>query len=252
MESIFTLEYRLQLRAGLLERAKADARITGAAVTGSASAGLEDRWSDIDLAFGVANTAAVPSVLADWTTVMYDRHHAVHHMDLVSGAWTYRVFFLPNTLQVDLAFVDESDFRGIGPAFKLVHGKANESLPVQPGAVESLIGWGWLYALHARSCVARGKLWQAEYMISGVRDQALALACFRHGLSAVHGRGIDQLPPQVASKFESALVRSMEASELARAFRSAVDGLLSEIELADATLFRRLQAPMRALLDNPS
>ena len=34
-------------------------------------------------------------------------------------------------------------------------------------------------------------------MISGVRDQVLALACLRHGEAAVQGRGIDRLPPGV-------------------------------------------------------
>jgi hypothetical protein len=32
---------------------------------------------------------------------------------------------------------------------------------------------GWLYALHARSSIARGRVWQAEYMISWV-DAGLA------------------------------------------------------------------------------
>ena len=36
---------------------------------------------------------------------MYDEHFALHHVDVVSGAWVYRVFLLPSTLQVDLAFV---------------------------------------------------------------------------------------------------------------------------------------------------
>jgi hypothetical protein len=31
----------------------------------------------------------------------------------------------------------------------------------------------------------RRKLWQAEYMISGIRDNALAHACIRHGIPAV-------------------------------------------------------------------
>ena len=77
-----------------------------------------------------------------------------------------------------------------------------------------LIGMGWLYALHARSSIARGKFWQAEYMVSGVRDHALALACVRHGLSAVHGRGMDELPAEVAAGFEGALVGRLEARAL--------------------------------------
>jgi predicted nucleotidyltransferase len=37
------------VRTRLIARARRDARITGAAVTGSATRGAEDRWSDIDL-----------------------------------------------------------------------------------------------------------------------------------------------------------------------------------------------------------
>jgi hypothetical protein len=61
---------------------------------------------------------------------MYAEHLAIHHLDMIFGAWTYRVFLLPDTLQVDLAFVVETEFRALGPAFRLVSGKANEAQPV--------------------------------------------------------------------------------------------------------------------------
>jgi hypothetical protein len=32
----------------------------------------EDEWSDIDLAFGVANGSELPNVLSDWTADMYE------------------------------------------------------------------------------------------------------------------------------------------------------------------------------------
>src|ERR671935_220226 len=74
----------------------------------------------------------------------------------------------------------------------------------------ALIGYAWLYALHARSSLARGRLWQAEYMVSAMRDQALALACLRHGLPAREGRGIDLLPSEITAPLEEALVRRIE------------------------------------------
>jgi hypothetical protein len=43
----FTVEARVQLKSSLLEFATRDSRLSGAAVTGSAAAGREDRWSDI-------------------------------------------------------------------------------------------------------------------------------------------------------------------------------------------------------------
>jgi hypothetical protein len=81
-----------------------------------------------------------------------------------------------------------------------------------------LIGLAWLYALHARSSIARARVWQAEHMISGMRDQVLALACLRDGVPAVQGRGMDSLPPDVTACITPALVRSLEIPELKRAF----------------------------------
>ncbi|MGA7415267.1 MAG: hypothetical protein WBW33_32645 [Bryobacteraceae bacterium] len=249
---MFTAEERDCLRAGLLENAAKDERITGAAVTGSAADSHEDQWSDIDLAFGVSVAANLSAVLSDWTAQMYGTHLALHHVDVLSGAWTYRVFLLPNTLQVDLAFVVETEFRALAPTFRLVFGRANEpchSLRPQAGAI---IGMAWLYALHARSCIARRRLWQAEYMISGVRDYALALACIRYGLSGGHGRGIDLLPSAVTEQFLDSFVRRLDADELSRAFRVVVQGLVKEIRSADEKLGVRLQEVLTMLSETSS
>ena len=247
MTSIFTPEERESLRSELLERAVKDQRLSGAAITGSAAASREDRWSDIDLAFGVRDAGELPNVLSDWTARMYGQHLALHHLDVHAGAWIYRVFLLPSTLQVDLAFVPAAEFRALAPTFRLMSGKSNEPQHVQPPPVETIVGFGWLYGLHARSCIARGNVWQAEYMISGIRDNALALACIRHGVPAVHGRGLDLLPKEVSSQFEGALVRQLETAELTRCFRVAMDGLLSEIRCADQELAGRLQAALTLL-----
>jgi hypothetical protein len=247
MTSIFTPEEREGLRSELLERAAKDQRISGAAITGSAAGSREDRWSDIDLAFGVKDAGELPNVLSDWTEHMYDRHQALDHLDVSAGAWIYRVFLLPSTLQVDLAFVPAAEFRALAPTFRLVSGEAKEPRHVEPPPAATVIGFAWLYALHARSCIARGNVWQAEYMISGIRDNALALACIRHGLPAVHGRGVDLLPKEAVAQFEGALVRQLDTVELSRAFRIAMEGLVNEIRCADETLARRLQAALTLL-----
>jgi len=245
---MFTPEERARLRSDLLDCAARDQRISGAAITGSAADAREDRWSDIDLAFGVSNTAELSDVLADWTAHMYHQHHALHHLDVSSCAWIYRVFLLPSTLQVDLAFAPATEFRALAPTFRLVLCEANEQLHVPPAPPPGdIMGLGWLYALHARSCIARGKVWQAEYMISGIRDSALALACLRHGLPVVHGRGMDLLPSPVAAQFEGAIVRQLDIVELSCAFRVAIHGLLGEIRSVDEELAGRLQEPLTAL-----
>ena len=248
---MFTCEERACLRSSLLELARNDQRITGAAITGSAAASREDQWSDIDLAFGVKTDTNLLSVLSDWTAHMYDKHRALHHLDVMSGAWTYRVFLLPNTLQVDLAFVVDTEFCALAPTFRLMFGKANEPRHASPPLPAAIIGLAWLYALHARTCIARRTLWQAEYMISGVRDNALALACIRHGLSAVHGRGIDLLPNEVTAQFQDSLVGHLDTDELSRAFRVVIHGLVREISNVDKQLAERLQEVLTALSESP-
>ncbi len=247
--SAFTPEQRARLRDELLECAATDPRISGAAITGSAAAGREDRWSDIDLAFGVSDASAMANVLADWTAQMYQRHLALHHVDVRAGAWIYRVFLLPGTLQVDLAFVQENEFRALTPAFRLIRGASAEPQHAAPPSPDVIIGLGWLYALHARVAIARGNLWQAEYMVSGVRDHALALACLRHGLPSAHGRGIDRLPADVTQQFEASLICSIDATEISRAFQAVIRGLLTGIQHVSPELAERLQPALASLAE---
>ncbi|MGH7869180.1 MAG: nucleotidyltransferase domain-containing protein, partial [Candidatus Dormibacteraceae bacterium] len=174
-------------------------------------------------------------------------HAAVHHVDVTRGVILYRVFLLANTLQVDLAFWPASEFGAIAPTFRLLFGTANER-PMAPAPVAvELIGMGWLYALHARSSIARGRVWQAEYMISGVRDHVLALACLRYGVPALQGRGMDNLPLEITAALTGALVRSLDIAELSRAFGVISEALLAEIEQVDASLGNRLKGPLREL-----
>jgi predicted nucleotidyltransferase len=244
---MFTVEQRAALRAELLAEAAADARIAATAITGSAAEEREDRWSDIDLAFGVAGVAEMPDVMRDWTARMYERHAALHHVDVLAGDWIYRVFLVAGGLQVDLAFVPAAEFRALSPAFRLLTGVANSPSQFPAPSAGEIIGMAWLYAAHARACIARKKFLQAEYMVSGLRDHALALACLRLGLSAAHGRGFDSLPNEVKAPFEDALVRSLAEAELLRAFSVAVRGLLGEIQLADRDLAQRLRETLTEL-----
>ena len=82
--------------------------------------------------------------------------------------------------------------------------------------------------VEARFCIERGRLWQAEYWVSGVRDHALSLACVQRGLPAYHGRGFDLLPQEVRHTAANALIRSLDRNELLRALSCAVDLLLEE------------------------
>jgi hypothetical protein len=244
---MFTPEDRTRLRDALIAAARADPRLTGAALTGSAAVGAEDRWSDIDLALAVAGAADPGRVVADWTDRMYQGFGAVHHLDVHRGDTLFQVFLLASTLQVDLAFWQAAEFGAVGPTFRLLFGTANPPRVRPTPDAAALIGMGWLYALHARSSIARGRAWQAEYMVSGMRDQVLALACLRHGAPAAEGRGIDGLPPEATAAAAAGLVRSLEAAELRRAFGAVTDALLAEVERADADLANRLRGPLKEL-----
>jgi hypothetical protein len=179
---------------------------------------------------------------------MYDQHEALHHLDVPRGDWIYRVFLLPGTLQVDLAFVAVSNFRALAPTFRLVFGQASAPQHTAPASAEGVIGLGWLYALHARSCIARRRLWQAEYMVSGLRDTVLTLACIRHGLPTQYGRGIDQLPGSVTAPLENSLIRPLGSTELSCAFRIVLAGFQQEIESTNRALAERLKRTLDELL----
>lgn len=247
-DAVFSVEERERLRSALVAAAQADPRVVGAALTGSAATSSEDKWSDIDLALRLAVDADEMEVLADWTKRMYDDCDAVHHLDVWRGETRFRVFLLANALQVDIAFWSWNRFSATGPAFLLLFGTANElPIPGTPTAAE-LIGTGWLYALHARSSIARGRLWQAEYMVSAMRDQILTLASLRYGLPVTHGRGFDDLPKEVTNPLADTLVRSLDPAELTRSFSVATELLISEAHRADSALAHRITPVLRQMV----
>jgi hypothetical protein len=244
---VFSPEDRERLRTDLVAAARGDARISGAALTGSAALAREDPWSDIDLALCIALDAERARVIADWTDQMYREHAAVHHVDVTRGGTIYRVFLLSSTLQVDISFWRPAEFRAVGPNFRLLFGTVTKPSAAPLPTAAELIGMGWLYALHARSSIERGRVWQAEYMISGVRDQVLALACLRHGVAAVQGRGTDSLPSEATAAVAQALVRSLEIPELKRAFAAVARALLVETQQTEPALAERLAGPLGEL-----
>jgi len=247
---LFTEKEREQLRAELVSCATKDGQIIGAAYIGSAAAGRLDRWSDIDLALCLAPDADLNDVAADWSNRLYVEYDAAAHHDVRHGSTLFRIFLLKSTLQIDLSFWPADAFSAIGPDFKLIFGKANDSRSVPPPPAGDMIGMAWLYALHVRSSIARGRFWQAEYMLSGMRDHVLALACLQHRLIAHQGRGTDDLPQEIKKGAAECLVRSLEAEELRRSFCSTIGLFLSEIEANDAVLAERLAGPLNTLVES--
>ena len=234
---------RDRVREHLLGLAESDSRVVAAATIGSLAQGQGDRWSDLDLTFGVAAESSVDEVLDDWTRELAEAFDAVPLLDLSRGDLIYRVFLLADWLQVDLSFAPES-VRQTGPAFDVLFGAHTVEI-ARPPSAEELFGWAVLYARHALVGVARGQWWHAEYCVSCVRDHALTLACLRRDLPTGYGKGFDQLPPSVREGFQGALVRSLDREELLRALAVAVTGLLTETQ--DVEIAGTLEGQLRGL-----
>ena len=237
------------MRERVFELARADERITGGAVTGSAAVGAEDRWSDVDTAFGIADGVDPLALLADWTRLLDAEFGFLHHFDLSHGSTLYRVFLLPSTLELDIALTPAAEFGARGPNFRLALGESVERPPATPPPADELIGYGWVSALTVRAAIARGKLWQAAHFVEGVRNHGLALACLRHDLPTAYARGVHRLPDEVTEPWESSLVRSLDPDELRRALAAGVKELLREIAEVDPALADRLRDPLRTAPD---
>jgi hypothetical protein len=238
---VFTVEQRDALRERLLRLAEEDERVVAGAAVGSLAVDGGDCFSDLDLTFGIAGDVPVVDVLNDWTRTLIDELEAVHLADLARGSTTYRVFLLPEALQFDLSMTPAAQFRPAGPRFRLLFGETatdESEVSTPPGAgglfiptpavAGDLFGWGVIYVLHARACIERGRVWQAEHYVGAVRDHALSLACLRQGLPAVQARRYDDLPAETLARFEAAHVGALEPEMLRAALAASVLALMGE------------------------
>jgi hypothetical protein len=225
---VFTVEQRDALREHLLRLADEDEHVVAGAEVGSLAVDGGDRFSDLDLTFAIADHVPVADVLAAWTRTLIDELDAVHLADLERGPTTYRVFLLPDALQFDLSMTPAAQFRPAGPRFRLLFGEtaAGEPGGSTPPVAGDLFGWGVIYALHARACIERGRVWQAEHYVGAVRDHALSLACLGEGLPAVQARGYDGLSAATLARFEAAHVGALEPATLRAALAASVRALM--------------------------
>jgi hypothetical protein len=256
---VFTVEQRDALRERVLRLAEGDDRVVAGAVVGSLAVGGGDRFSDVDLTFGIAGHVPVTEVLDEWTATLARELGAVRLADLERGPATYRVFLLPDALQLDLSMTPAAQFRPAGPRFRLVFGEtaagepavprpAGELFIATPAVAGDLFGWGVIYALHARACIERRRVWQAEHYVGAVRDHALSLACLRRGLPAVQARGYDDLPAETLARFEDAHAGAAEPGALAAALAASVRALLhegAEANLSSANVVAERLAELR-------
>jgi hypothetical protein len=208
---VFTVEQRDALRERVRRLAEDDERVVAGATVGSLAVDDGDRFSDVDLTFGIADDVQVADVLDDWTRLLIDELDAVQLAELERGPTTYRVFLLPEALQFDLSMTPAAAFRPAGPRFQLLFGATapDESGPPTPpvaGALfistpavaEDIFGWGVIYALHAR------------------------------GVTAVQARGYDDLSAETLARSGDAHVGSHGPDALRAALAASVVALTRE------------------------
>jgi hypothetical protein len=242
---------RSRLRDSLVDLARHDEDVVGAALVGSAARGAEDEWSDIDLVLQLSPDADEPAVVDRFTQWIDAEEGTADTLDVMAGGVRYRVFLLRSSLQVDISFWPHDEFRATtSEGFQLIFGSANPpTRPAEPD-LNRTIGMGWLYALHARSALARGNLWQAVTMVDDLRNQILALACARHGLNAWHGREIDRLPADELAAMARARPTEVTREAIAASLHISIELFLTEITRHDASRAERLLEPLGSLHPN--
>ena len=240
---MFTVEQRDALRERVLHSAERDERIVAGALVGSLAVDAGDRFSDVDLTFGIAEDVPVGHVLDDWTRMLSDDLDAIPLVDLERAPTTYRVFLLPGALQLDLSMTSADRFHPGGPRFRLVFGETAPGEPEDSGAghlfietpavAKDIFGWGVIYALHAHACIERGHGWQAEHHVGAVRDHALALGCLREGLPPFQARSYDDLSVETLARSEHTHIGALEPGALRTALGASVLALVHEGAEAD-------------------
>lgn len=224
---MFTVRERERVRRALLELARADPEVMGAAHVGSYVDGGGDRWSDIDINLGIRGGDLRPA-LERWTDWLYDGFSALHHWDLPAGAAIYRVFLLPGWLEVDLGFRPETDFGPKGPHWDTVFGETIPATALPVSSLDDVLGHAWHHVRLARVCIERGRAWQAVHWINGARDQVIALAATRLGLPAFYSKGAHLLPEEIIDSLSPTLVTGLGDSELRRALGGVNAALAAE------------------------
>src|SRR2546421_6094741 len=138
----------------MLQLAEEDELVVAGAAVGSFAVGTGDRFSDLDLTFGIADGVPVAQVLDAWTRTLSEELDAVQLADLTAGPTIYRVFLLPDALQFDLSMTPATEFRPAGPRFQLLFGEtaADESdvrhrppgglFITTPAVSGDIFGWG--------------------------------------------------------------------------------------------------------------
>lgn len=233
LSGVFDVADREALRARLVQFAEADGRVSAAASLGSAARGELDRWSDIDLALRLVPGSEADVVADGWTSYVAETEQVVDHLDVRASGALYRVLLLASSLQVDLSFWPHDQPLADGAPVAVLFGEvpvAPAEPADEPDTARSGVRMGWLYALHARSALGRGRCWQALWMLESIRNVVVGLYCRRLDLPPSEGRGVDRLPPALLDGLARSHPSSVQPDQLWATFAILVGLLLEEAE----------------------
>lgn len=249
---MFTVTDRTVLRDRIVQRALDDDRYAAAALLGSAARSAEDVWSDIDLAIRLRPTTDADEALADWSDWLTSRIDVCDQLDVHASGAIYRVFLCRDSLQIDLSLWPWETFRATnGEPMTLIFGEALEA-DAPPGR-----GWrhsarmGWLYALHARSAIHRGRALQADLMLSNWRECVLELACLRLGRNPNHAREAHLLPAELQQTVERARPGRLTKANLMAALGGTAKLYLDEVARHDPSYSSQLRDAIDEIAHQP-
>ncbi len=246
----FTHEDRQQVRSRIISIARSDERTTGCADIGSVAENIHDRYSDIDITFGIKDGISVKQVLDDWTQILDCDFSVAHFFDVLRGEWIYRVILFSNALEMDLSVSPASQFGALGPNFKLNFGMAIERTEFPGPNITDMIGWGWHHILHTNSAIARGRLWHAAFWLNGLRDHVIALRCIRFGLPHAQSRGADRLPSEELMTLGDTLVRKIDPTELRNTLYATTREFIREIRHYNADIAERIDHAIKIAFES--
>ncbi len=84
---LFSVRDRARLTERVLQLARSEDRVVAGAVIGSLALEQEDRWSDLDLTFAVADDQPRLAVLESWTRVLMAEFDAVQLLTCQRGVY---------------------------------------------------------------------------------------------------------------------------------------------------------------------
>ncbi|GAA0725756.1 hypothetical protein GCM10009430_31900 [Aquimarina litoralis] len=235
---MYSKKDRIKVEKQIIDFAKLDSNIIDCAIVGSKSVGNDDKWSDIDLAFGYEIDADINQILRYWSKIMFESFGANKLFDMSYKESLYRVFLLPNALQVDLSFTPSDHFGAITDNFKLIFGNQRKrefkSLP----EINSIAGYTILFALKTRTSIEREKYWQAQYYLTKCRENTMILKCLKENLNSFDGRSFDELTPSFLNQIQNTMINEPNKRNLENALKSMIHILIKELSTVDSLNYK--------------